>query len=256
VREAKSDATERKLTAYGAGFRYNLYWSPDGKKVSFIDKAMRIKIYDVSTNQTIDVDRGMRLMHFGLENFSASWSPDSRWLAYDRDLDNGHQAVFLFDYQSKKLTQVTSGYYTCLEPVFDAEGKHLFMLTNQFFQPTYSDIDNTFIYPNSTKIAAIALKKSTPSILAPKNDVVNMKEDKKEDEKSSDKKKKENGDKDKADDKKDEKVKPVDIDLDGLESRLVMLPIDPGNFGSLQTVKGKLLYHHLPNTGSDGKNMV
>jgi tricorn protease len=252
VRETKNDAVERKLTAYGAGFRYNLYWSPDGKKVAFIDKAMRIKIYDVSTNQTTDVDRGMRQMHYNLEGFSASWSPDSRWLTYDRDLDNAHQAVFLYDYQSKKLTQVTSGYYTCMEPVFDAEGKHLFMLTNQFFQPTYSDIDNTFIYPNSTKIAAIALKKSTPSILAPKNDVVNLKEEKKEEEKS-DKKKKENGDKDKADEKKDEKVKPVDIDLDGLEARLVMLPIDPGNFGSLQTVKGKLLYHHLPNTGSDGK---
>lgn len=252
IRDTKNEGNERKLTTYGAGFRYNLFWSPDSKKIAFIDKAMRIKIYDLASNQTIDVDRGLRLMHFGLENFSASWSPDSRWLAYDRDLDNGHQAVFLFDYTTKKLTQVTSGYYTCLDPVFDAEGKHIFVLTNQFFQPSYSDIDNTFIYPNSTKIAAISLKKSTASILAPKNDAVNVKDDKKEDSAKSSDKNKKIGD-DKSDDKKDEKVKPVEIDLDGLESRLVMLPIDPGNYGSLQTVKGKLLYHHLPNTGSDGK---
>jgi len=32
-----------------------------------------------------------------------------------------------------------------------------------------------------------------------------------------------------------------------------MLPIDPGNYGNLQTVKGKLLYQQFPNTGSDGK---
>ncbi|WP_333819063.1 S41 family peptidase [Ohtaekwangia sp.] len=255
VRDTKNDGTERKLTAYGAGFRYNLYWSPDSRKVAFIDKAMRIKIFDLSTNQTTDVDRGLRMMHFGLENFSASWSPDSRWLAYDRDIDNGHQAVYIFDYQSKKLTQVTSGYYSGLDPVFDAEGKHLFLLTNQYFQPSYSDIDNTFIYPNTTKIAAISLKKSTPSVLAPKNDAVNVKEEKKEDAKSSDKKKKDGDEKsdDKKDEKKEEKIKPVEIDLDGLETRLVMLPIDPGNYGNLQTVKGKLLYQQFPNTGSDGK---
>ena len=39
----------KKLTGYGAGFRYNLFWSPDSKKLAFIDKAMRIKVYDIST---------------------------------------------------------------------------------------------------------------------------------------------------------------------------------------------------------------
>jgi tricorn protease len=250
LRDTKSDATERKLTAYGAGFRYKLYWSPDSKKVAFIDKAMRIKIYDVATNQTVEADHGLRMMHYDLEDFAASWSADSRWLAFDHDLVNGHRGVFLFDYTNRKLTPVTGGYYTATKPVFDPEGKYLYLLTNQFFQPVYSDIDNTFVYPNSTKIAAISLKKSTPSPLAPKNDVVDVKADEAaSDAKEKDKKKK--GKEEKKEESKDEKVSKVEIDLDGLESRLVLLPMNPGNYGSLGAVKGKVVYHQMPNTGAE-----
>jgi tricorn protease len=250
LRDTKSDATERKLTAYGAGFRYKLYWSPDSKKVAFIDKAMRIKIYDVATNQTVEADRGLRMMHYDLEDFAASWSADSRWLAFDHDLVNGHQGVFLFDYTNRKLTQVTGGYYTARKPVFDPEGKYLYLLTNQFFQPVYSDIDNTFVYPNSTKIAAISLKKSTPSPLAPKNDVVDVKADEAaSDKKEKDKKKK--GKEEKKEESKDDTVAKVEIDLDGLESRLVLLPMNPGNYGNLGAVKGKVVYHQMPNTGAE-----
>ena len=151
---------EKKLTDYGPGFRYALFWSPDSKKLAFVDKSMRIRIYDRSTGQTTDVDRGLRMTQGNLENFSASWSPDSRWLAYDRDLPNGHQSIFLYDYPNKSSHPVTTGYYSCSDPVFDREGKYLFLLTNQYFNPLYSDLDNTFIYPNSTKLAAIVLKKT------------------------------------------------------------------------------------------------
>jgi tricorn protease len=253
LRETKNDAAERKLSAFGAGFRYKMYWSPDSKKVAFIDKAMRIKIYDVTTNQTVEADHGLRMMHYDLEDFSVSWSSDSRWLAFDHDLVNGHRGAFLFDYANRKLTAVTSGFYTATKPVFDPEGKYLYLLTNQFFQPLYSDIDNTFVYPNSTKIAAISLKKSTPSPLAPKNDVVDVKADEAAESKDKEDKKKK-GKEDKKEESKDDKVARVEIDLDGLESRMVLLPMDPGNYGSLGAVKGKVVYHQMPNTGAEGQS--
>jgi len=49
--------------------------------------------------------------------------------------------------------------------------------TNQAFSPYYSDLDNSFIYANSTQLAAISLKKTTPSLLYPKNDTVALKAD-------------------------------------------------------------------------------
>lgn len=239
---------EQKLTALGKGFRYNLFWSPDSKKIAFIDKAMKIQIYDLTTGILTPVDNGLRNMHDDLENFKVSWSPDSRWITYAKDLDNYHFAVFLFDWQLKKLTQVTSGYYNATSPVFDREGKYMFLITDQNFKPSYSSIDNTFIYANTSNLAVITLKKNTISLLYPKNDTVSTQNNALEKSNEKDKTK---------DDKKTtdvkQKVTAVDIDLDAMEARLVILPVDAGNYGNLQTGKGKLLFQKFPDTGSSEK---
>jgi tricorn protease len=248
------EAAPRKLTSYGPGFRYNLKWSPDSKKLAFIDKAMKIQVYDMGTGKTTVVDKGLRMSHGVLENFTCDWSPDSRWLTYSRDLENYHSAVFLYDYPARKRHQATSGFYDCSTPIFDADGKHLFLQTSQAFQPTYSDIDNTFIYANSNQIAAISLKKTTPSLLYPKNDEVGVKRD--EEKQKADSIKKVLKDAGVISAKKTVPGTP-DIDVEGMETRMVILPIKPGNFGSLSAVKGRIIYQANPNTGvTDGKSTL
>jgi tricorn protease len=39
VKDMAPGGTEKKLTSMGAGFRYNIYWSPDSKKMAFVDQA-------------------------------------------------------------------------------------------------------------------------------------------------------------------------------------------------------------------------
>ena len=170
-------STPRKITSYGKGFYYNIYWSPDSKKLVFIDQAMKIKMVDVTNGVTTEVDQALRFMHGGCEGFGGTWSADSRWFAYSRDLDNYHNAIYIFDADAKKTKPVTDGYYNCNNPAFDLEGKYLYLTTNQSYSPYYSDIDNSFIYANSTQLAAISLKKGTPSVLAPKNDTVAIKKE-------------------------------------------------------------------------------
>ncbi|HSU27854.1 MAG TPA: PDZ domain-containing protein [Chitinophagaceae bacterium] len=247
--EADKESADKKLTNYGPGYRYRPYWSPDSKKIAFIDKAMRIKIVDVSTGQTTDVDKGLRLTHGALEGFSFNWSPDSRWLAYNRDLENQHRAVFIYDYTNKKLTQATSGFYTAVSPVFDSEGKYLYLVTSQSFSPSYSDIDNTFVYSNPDKIGVIPLKKSTPSILAPKNDMVAIKEEDapKKTETPVEEKKKDSTTTEKKTD-----PKAVDIDFDGFEKRMDLLSTPAGQYNNISSVKGKIIYMKYPNTGTTG----
>lgn len=248
--DVENNSAPKKITNYGAGYRYRIFWSPDSKKVAFIDKAMKIKIVDVTNGMTTDVDKGLRMSHGALESFLANWSPDSRWLTYARDLENYHNAVFVFDYQNKKTTQITSGYYECYNPIFDSEGKYIYAFTNQYFNPSYSDLDNTFIYANTTQLAAISLKKSTPSLTAPKNEKVEFKKEELPEKKDDNKK-----DEKKSTDTKEEKkpsVTPVEIDFDGIESRLVLLPIKAGNYSKLSSVSGKIVYIKAPNTGAGG----
>jgi tricorn protease len=66
---------------------------------------MRIKIFDITTNQTTEVDRALRYTHGNLEGFAVSWSPDSRWMAYARDLENQHNAFIFMIIPIKKITQ-------------------------------------------------------------------------------------------------------------------------------------------------------
>src|SRR5207302_1152641 len=123
-----------------------------------------------------------------------------------------HDAIALYDTKEGKQHLVTSGYYDDDEPVFDPDGKYLFYRSGREFSPVYSDLDDTWIYPNSTQLMAVTLRKDVPSLLSPRNDDEGEKDKKKnkdkdkEKDKAKDKKKPEEPKKDepKLDDKKDE----------------------------------------------------
>jgi tricorn protease len=251
IAPAGKENEAKQLTNYGPGYRYRPFWSPDNKKIAFIDQAAKIWILDIDSRKTVAVDQALHYLHGACEGFTVSWSPDSKWITYSRDLENGHEAVYLFDTRNNERHQVTNGFYDCSRPIFDTEGKYLYVMTNQAFKPSYSSIDNTFIYSNSTQIGVIGLKKDTPSLLSTKNDSVSVKAaDSPAPAASKDKDKK---------DKKDKKeaapavagTSTTAIDLDNMEARLTLLPVTAGNYAQLGAVKGKILYIQYPNTGAN-----
>jgi tricorn protease len=242
---------EKKLSDYGPGYRYQLFWSPDSKKIAFIDQSQRIRIYDHENSRTLDVDQGLWMMHGALSGFKVSWSSDSRWLAYSKGLENRMGVVFLYDMNGGIRHQVTSGFYNDRDPVFDPDGKYLYVLTNRYFNPVYSDFDENFVYPNSTQVAAFALRKDVPSPLESRNDAVDLKEEEKEAQNEKDKKN--NKKKENKENGSEKESTPIEIDIDGLEGRLIILPPAPGNYMNLQAVSGKVIYQQRANSGS-GQN--
>lgn len=236
----------KTITQFSAGFNYNIYWSPDSKKVVYVDQTMSIDYIDLATGTVTTADKGKYMFEGGLRGFTASWSPDSKWFAYARETDHRlTSAIFVFDTENNKASQLTSGYYNDHSPVFSADGKYLFFATNRSFNPVYSDLDNTFIYPNTTKIAVGTLNATTPSLLATKNDTS---EPVKENEEKADEGKDSKKDKDKK--SKEKPVEKMKIDIAGFENRVELLDIAPGNIGDLAAVEDKLLFVRAPNTGS------
>jgi tricorn protease len=231
----------KKITNRKVGFGYNLFWSPNSNKLAFIDEKNEINVLDVASEKVIVAGQTLwHQSHGGRPNFRISWSPDSRYITFTKGVENSNNAVFIFDIDTEKSYQVTSGFYHDNSPVFSTDGKYLFYLTNRHFSANYSDMDATWIYPNATQIASISLTKDTSSLLQPKSDEL-----KKDDDKEKDK----DEDKDKNDDKKKEEVE-VKIDFDNLEARLTLLPPKAGNMSGIIPFEGKLVYHRYPNTGS------
>ncbi len=250
--EAKSDA--KKLTNRKKGFGYNLNWSPNSKMLAFIDETNTIYVIEVESGKiTTAGNNRWNIGHGGRSGYPISWSPDSKWITFTEQLDNSNSAIFAFNVDDKKKSQISSGFYDDGYPVFSTDGKYLFYLTNRNMDAAYSALgDGTWIYPNATQIASVSLKAETPSLLVTKNDTVAVK---KEDEKDKAEKKvkteeKEDGKVDKKkEDKKEDKVK-VEIDFDDIESRLVILPPKAGNIIALFPFEDKIAYLRRPNTGS------
>lgn len=239
--------TSEKITNLGPGFRYHIYWSPNGQKVAFIDQAMKIQVTDVENGETKVIDQGLWMYQGALENFDVSWSPDSKFLAWNRGAENRNAIVFIYNVDSGEKEQITSDFYNNLSPAFSPDGKYLYVLTNRLMKPRYSDFDNTFVYDNSMLVAAISLQKDTPSPVAPENDKVELDdEEKPDDEEKSEK----------ETDKKNEDIN-VKIDFEGLENRLVLLPVDAGNYRNLAATDGKIILHDFSDAnGEDSKKPI
>ncbi|WP_306590193.1 S41 family peptidase [Geothrix sp. 21YS21S-4] len=248
LRAADGSGEERQVTHLGPGFRYRIFWSPDGKRVAFVDQAMRVNLCDVDTGRVQAVDKGHFMFEDGLEGFRASWSADSRWVAYARDTPNQNSVVVLYDTKTAHRHEVTSPFYNAGDAAFDPEGKYLFLSTGQQFSPSYSDLDNTWIYAATTRLAAIPLRKDVPSPIGARNDAEAGKDEKKDDKKEADKKEGDKKDGDKA-----EAPKPVEIDLDGIEARMVLLPPAPGYYTDVAAAKGKLVYRRAAQLNPTGE---
>jgi len=223
----------RQLTNRRKGFGYRLYWSPDNGKLAFIDEANAIQVVDVASGVvTVAGDNDWNLSHPGRLGYPIAWSPDSRWIAFTQGMANANDAIFVFDVANGRAHQATSGFYQDANPVFSTDGKYLFYLTNRDLSATYSDMgDGTWVYPNSTQIAAVSLTPAAPSLLRPKNDSLPAGS---------------------SPSKPDTSRVPVEVDFTNLEARLVLLPPDAGNLRDLMPFEGKLAYRRLPNTGVSG----
>ncbi|MDP9230992.1 MAG: PDZ domain-containing protein [Bacteroidota bacterium] len=229
----------KKLTSFGRGMGWSLSWSPDSKKIAFINDLQEIKVLTVAGGSLETIDKTTDQTYDGLQRFFLHWSPDSKWMAYSKGTSNLNNAIYLYSLDKKKVYEATSGYYNDFNPVFDPTGKYIFFATDRSFNPSYSNFDNTWIYPNSTQLAVATLDPSTPSLLYAKNDEIKL-------DSSS-------GNKTPADTTK-KAAKPVTagnkVDAETLERRLEILPVPAGNIGGLFATEGKLVYMRFPNTGA------
>ncbi len=246
LQEVQSGIT-KKLTNFGKGMGWQLFWSPDSKKIAFINHLQEINVLTVVTGDIAIIDKTTQLTSSALRGFRLAWSSDNNWITYSKAIDNLNEAVFLYSLLEKKLHKVTSGYYNDSDPTFDPGGKYLYFKTDRRLQPIYSSLDGTWIYPNTTQLAYGSLDPAVKGLLAAKNDEVKITGDSPAVEKPSP------ATAAKPTTAEKPAAKPLTIIPENFETRVQVLPVPAGNYGILAAIEGKLLYTRFPNTGTTGE---
>ena len=247
---------------------YGPTWSPDSKHIAYTDKHLRIWYVDVPTDKTpaskpVLIDKGT-YGSFG-SNFNSAWSPDSKWLAYQRDLDNQLNAIFLYSMETHKFTQVTDGMSDATNPAFDLNGKYLYFIASTDDGPSRAGIDLSSLDRAQTTAAyVVVLAKDGASPVPPESDDEKIKDAEKKDEpkksaddekkdakssakedkKSAEKEKEKEKDKETGKDPGKDATKPVEVkvDLEGIGDRILALPIPSRNYAGITPGKTGVLY--------------
>jgi tricorn protease len=218
-------------------FFYAPHWSPDSKRIAFTDKHLRIWYVDAAGGKPIKIDTGVR-GGFG-PTMELSWSPDSQWIAYTRDLESQMHAVFLYSLATRVSTQVTDGMSNAAHPVFDPNGKYLYFAASTNNGPSDAGIDlSSLDRATNSSVYVVVLSRDGASPVPPQSDDENKK---KADEDKKDEAKKDDQKKDDAK-KKDEKPKPTVIDLAGIGNRILSLPIPAKNYVDMLVGKSGVLF--------------
>jgi tricorn protease len=246
---AGAAAAKKFELAKEPAYYFNPTWSPDSKKLAFHDNRLNTWILDTTNGKLTAV--GDKNIYGGFSNtaYDVSWSPDSKWLAYTRSLPNHLHAIFLHEVETGKSTQITSAMGESTNPAFDREGKYLYFISSTNAGAASDGLDMTSdLYEVTSNIYAITLASSTASPIAPELD----------DEKLADESKKSDSDHDAKDNaNSDEKaksakpaVKPVKVDLDGIEARAIALPLPTSVYeGVFAGLKESVYFLERPASG-------
>ena len=144
-------------------------WSPDGTRLAFTDTDYRVLIVDLASGRLTHVDTD-RFAH-PQRTMNPVWSPDSRWIAYARRLDNQLRAIFVHDTRSGETRQLTDGMADAISPVWDASGKYLYFLASTDYGLNTGWLDMTrYDRPVTRALYVALLKQDEPSPFLPKSD--------------------------------------------------------------------------------------
>jgi tricorn protease len=218
-------------------------FSPDGKKMAFIEGRRTLKVMDLESKETVTLLTPKDLFHMSDGDKYFTWSPDSKWLLVDwgASLSNGEILLMSADGKERKnLTQ--SGYYD-YSPKWVNGGKQLLWFSNRDGMKSYatsgrtqSDVYSMFFTQDAWD--KFNLSKEEYELMK-EIEKLNKKKDKKEEEDE-----KKDDDKDKSDKKEKEKVKDLVFDWDDLEERKARLTIHSSDLGDAVVSKdGENLYY-------------
>ena len=253
---------EEQITSGHKGFMFQPAWSPDSAKIAWADQNLRLWYIDIKSKKPVEVDRGK---YAEIQNYG--WSPDSKWLAYDKQMESGFSVVYLYGLADRKITAVTSTLNNSYAPVFDRGKRYLYFLSDRDYNEVLGNIDFEFANPKTTRVYVVTLTADEPSPFPALSDETKMKPEEpavtmpSPETKPGSKKNKQPPNNEGKEQKTEEKAVETEskepprvfkIDLAGIQDRIVALATPPAVIRSLDASKDAIYYSSAPIRGLSG----
>lgn len=219
---ADGNGEEKSISKNGEVLRYAGVPSPDGKWIAYDDLESNIFLMDISngSNQKISTKQE------GIYTFS--WSPDSKWIAFVQVADNTMAQIIVHNVASGDSFALTTDRANSTSPQWSPDGKFLYFISDRSFTTLvgapWGPRQPEPYFDASEKLYHVALQKGTRSPFREDDELTNADESEKEDEIN------------------------VQIDVDGIQKRIMEVPVPAGNYRDL-SVNSKALYVTTRETG-------
>ena len=233
IRPADGSGSQKLVTHFSKGYYYYPLWSPASDKLAFSDNNHVLRYVDINTGKTYRIDQDPISPILDIH-----WSPDGKWIAYSKINKSGIPQIYFYSLDSGKSIKVSNGMNADSDPVFSPDGKYLFFVSARHENPTFSETEFNIATEKMDGIYMLTLQASEKSPFAPKSDEgIPLTEKKKITPPKP---------------WKPGNINPVKIDFDGLMSRIIPLPIPPGDYGNIQVTGNKIFYQTAPLQTIDG----
>ncbi|MCB0187390.1 MAG: PDZ domain-containing protein, partial [Caldilineaceae bacterium] len=256
-------------------FFYDPQWSPDGRKICYTDKRLNL-FYIAIAPDSVTVDSGAVDSGAGdsgrvdseaggsesvdnggvgskpspilvdtdtydhpVRSLDPVWSPDSKWIAYTKRLDNHLRAVFLYELATATAHQITDGMSDAISACFSLDGNYLFFAASTNYGLNTGWLDMSSVgRPVDRNLYVVVLNKEESSPFFPESD------EEEEEKKEQKKEEKSNGDgKNTNGAAKGGQVVTVKIDLEDIDQRILALPLPARSYRSLQAADNNKLFY-------------
>lgn len=254
------------LTTDGDVFRYSGLPSPDGKWMVFGDKDQRLWLFEFQTRTSRCIAESDEWGSF----FNWRWSPDSRFLAYVAPCANQFSQVRIYSLDDDDTFHLTSDRVDSFSPSWSADGKWIYFLSDRHFTSLvpgpWGPRQPEPYFDKTTQIYHVALVKGERSPFQPMDELYQQeleRQEKEQQEKDSASSKKNGSISDAElsndgtdDENEDESPVEVTIDRDGLQRRVMEVPVEPGNYSQLYNAGDRIFWQETTVDFEDTTKLV
>lgn len=214
------DGTTTDLTAWDTGRVMELAASPTEPRVALTNHREELLVVDLRDTPTVTTVDRSQFRTYAVADLA--WSPDGRWLAYRYADSVSTTAIKVLKVETGETFPVTRPVLRDSRPAWDPAGRYLYFIGQRRLEPVLDRAQFDYGFPLSSQLYAVTLRADVPAPFVPQVEPLHQ---------------------EKKDDSAPERI---EIDLAGIERRVVPFPLPDNRYVRIAATRDKVLFTTRP----------